>query len=48
MCCDTTMCGAQGERCRFVVCASGVGHVAGQFDFAIRGIKSADVMWWRP
>ena len=24
MCCDTTMCGAQSEACRFAICAPGV------------------------
>jgi hypothetical protein len=24
MCCDTMLCGAQSEGCRFAVCASGI------------------------
>jgi hypothetical protein len=48
MCCDATMWSAQSERCRFAVCASGVGTLPVNWNVAIREIKSADVMWWRP
>ena len=40
MCCDTTVCGAQSESCRFAFSASGVVPHTDRCDIATRGFRS--------